>query len=660
MSEFLGRTYLVARFSATDTVTRKVVELHVLRKEYALDSNFRREYRSRLEVLSEMGRRYPQAGFAPVVDYCSAPFSEVTDRPYAAFELEGFISLLGIMESAGPLSDLATAEVILALLPSLRAADRERVAFHALLPEDISLGVNPDGTLKALITAMGLPSALLPDDEMRIALKGWYAPRVGIDSEQYSVSSDIYSIGALAYYLRTTGQYQAGLPSTVIYPLDSCLHDDPSQRPQSLDELEREISTKWGQGGAVRTRVAWSTILKQAYSMRPSVTTYKTQVDTDKQEAERIRRVRSLSLKKVVPSIGGGFLLVLAAVSSHLGRVFDKPKKVYAAGIIGLIVAIAAYVYFVLIPKEGVIEIHLMTTDGNRPVNGATVMVTATENGMPLKALFAKNNQKASEAAEISKNGKAAFRFRGRFDEMNLAISINHANFLDYSDTDIVVAGYIKSVRLDTLLRGNIKFRFKKIGLQSAYTNEEKIVVAVSVHQPENKLTASFKIDKEDMYPIKNKYTEMVKFDEEPHEIFFSVVDRSDVLISFQHGDFVIAPLSIPAACLGDVKTYMIAAKGKERPYAEEYTLHPGSEGYKDDTFYVDIIGTIDNKDTIIEERKKMVDGELNFKVSDAKWFWSATPRARLYKEPSHPSDDLWPIKRHSPNSKILVIDQSK
>ncbi len=125
------------------------------------------------------------------------------------------------------------------------------IVFRDLKPSNVLIDRND----QTMLVDFGIARRYRPgetSDTVQLGTPGFAAPEQ-LRNEQSDARTDLYALGALAYFLLSGGRFamrhrgsmrsalQGDVPGTFIVLLDRLLSSDPSMRPQSAEQLREEL-----------------------------------------------------------------------------------------------------------------------------------------------------------------------------------------------------------------------------------------------------------------------------------------------------------------------------------------------------------------------------------------------------------------------------------
>lgn len=133
------------------------------------------------------------------------------------------------------------------------------IVFRDLKPSNVLIDRND----QAVLVDFGIARRFRPgetSDTLQLGTPGFAAPEQ-LRGEQSDARTDLYALGALAYFLLTGGHFamrhsgsmrsalQGDAPGTFIVLLERLLSSNPNMRPQSAVQLREELTTFWPPSG---------------------------------------------------------------------------------------------------------------------------------------------------------------------------------------------------------------------------------------------------------------------------------------------------------------------------------------------------------------------------------------------------------------------------
>jgi serine/threonine protein kinase len=271
----LGRRYTLSRriavggmgevWEATDTLLGRQVAVKIMREEFRTAPTFLARFRAE----ARHAGRLNHPGIAAVYDY-----GETDAAAFLVMELVSGRPLSELMAQQPALSATEKLSILAQAADALQAAHEAGVVHRDVKPGNLM--VRPDGTVKVTDfgIARALTSAPLTDHGQMVGTPAYVSPEQAT-GEQVTGSSDIYSLGVVAYEL-FAGRLPFGrdtplavalahvedlpppLPDTVPTPLreliESTLAKDPNLRPASAAQLATQLRQQMAAVEAAPTR----------------------------------------------------------------------------------------------------------------------------------------------------------------------------------------------------------------------------------------------------------------------------------------------------------------------------------------------------------------------------------------------------------------------
>lgn len=191
--EKVGDGDIFSVYKSRDKVLNRLVALKVLSKDLADNPTFTTAVRAGYGAVAALDH----PNIARVLEADST-----SNEPFIVCEYVRGINVKDRVKRAGPVQVPLALDIVIPVLEALEYAHANRIVHGDLRPQDII--VSPDGEVK--VTDFGLASALrqYPDITNRMPMRSVYyeAPEIAEGAEP-SVSSDIYSTGAILYEMLT-------------------------------------------------------------------------------------------------------------------------------------------------------------------------------------------------------------------------------------------------------------------------------------------------------------------------------------------------------------------------------------------------------------------------------------------------------------------------